>query len=92
MRAEAAVAPAARTVQQAGRTARATALTAAALAAACRQAALANPAAQLSAVMGACCGKQAGPDSEIYEGARRSRLPDTEQDRQARAAAAAAVS
>lgn len=43
--------------------------------------------------MGACCGKQSsGPDAEIYERAQRSRLPDTEADRQARAAAAAAVS
>lgn len=42
--------------------------------------------------MGACCGKQAGPDSQIYEQAQRSRLPDTEADRNARAAAAAAVS
>jgi hypothetical protein len=41
--------------------------------------------------MGACCGKSAGPDSEIYEQARRSRLPDTEADRQARVAAAAAA-
>lgn len=41
--------------------------------------------------MGACCGKQAGPDSQIYEQAQRSRLPDTEADRQARAAAAAAA-
>lgn len=46
----------------------------------------------LWAAVGACCGKSAGPDSEIYEQARRSRLPDTEADRQARAAAAAAVS
>ncbi|KAI3435728.1 hypothetical protein D9Q98_001786 [Chlorella vulgaris] len=42
--------------------------------------------------MGSCCGKQsAGPDAEIYQRAQRSRLPDTEADRQARAAAAAAA-
>ena len=43
--------------------------------------------------MGSCCGKQAaGPDAEIYQQAQRSRLPDTEADRAARAQAAAAVS
>ena len=42
--------------------------------------------------MGGCCGKEAGPDAEIYRSAQRSRLPDTEADREARAAAAAAVS
>ncbi len=46
----------------------------------------------LTLAVGACCGKSAGPDSEIYQRAQRSRLPDTEADRQARAAAAAAVS
>ena len=46
-----------------------------------------------SFIMGACCGKQAaGPDAEIYQQAQRSRLPDTEADRAARAQAAAAVS
>ncbi|PSC69591.1 DNA repair complementing XP-C cells [Micractinium conductrix] len=41
--------------------------------------------------MGGCCGKEAGPDAEIYRSAQRSRLPDTEADREARAAAAAAA-
>lgn len=42
--------------------------------------------------MGACCGKQStGPDAQIYSQAQRSRLPDTEADRAARAQAAAAV-
>lgn len=42
--------------------------------------------------MGACCGKEAGPDAKVYNQAVRSRIPQTESDTAARAAAAEAVS